>query len=92
MNGTLTRWAGKTKNVFSRAATAVTEVFGKACALAAGALLVTELAVVRVMADTDITTMVSDASTLWDAVKIVLISIIGFTLLLTVVRLVRKRA
>jgi len=41
--------------------------------------------------DSDLTAMVTSASTLWDAVKVVVLGIVGFLILLTVVKLVKRR-
>jgi len=43
------------------------------------------------MADTDVTALVTDASTVWASVKVVVLGVVGFLILIAIVKLVKKR-
>lgn len=42
-------------------------------------------------ADTDVTNLVTDATTLWGAVKVFVLGVIGFGLLIAIVKWVRRK-
>jgi len=49
------------------------------------------LSSVSAKADTDVTALVTDASALWDNVKVLVLGVVGFIILMSIVKLVRKR-